>query len=92
MPILSYKFRLKPSREQTTAAADMLGDFCSLYNAGLEERINAFQSTANARHEVVWGEWTDRKGKTHEGYVGRHLANVPADKTKRVGYGSQTSA
>lgn len=41
--ILFYKYRLYPNRIQQDALADMLGDFCALYNAGLQQRIDAWQ-------------------------------------------------
>jgi putative transposase len=43
MPTLSYKYRIEPNRSQGAALVDMLRDFCSLYNAGLEQRIDAYQ-------------------------------------------------
>ena len=91
MPTLSYKYRIEPNKSQAAALSDMLADFCRLYNSGLEERINAFKTVANARHEIVWGEWTDRKGKTREGYVRRHLAKVAADKTRAITYKTQAN-
>jgi hypothetical protein len=39
----SYKYRIEPNRSQGAALVDMLRDFCSLYNAGLEQRIDAYQ-------------------------------------------------
>ena len=41
--ILSYKFRVYPNRAQQAALADMLADFCALYNAGLQQRIEAWR-------------------------------------------------
>jgi putative transposase len=43
MPTLSYKYRIEPNRTQSAALADMLADFCQLYNAGLEQRIDAWR-------------------------------------------------
>jgi putative transposase len=40
---LSYKYRVDPNKTQCAALADMLGDFCGLYNAGLQQRIEAYQ-------------------------------------------------
>ena len=40
---LSYKFRLHPSRVQAEALTGMLGAFCDLYNAGLQQRIEAYR-------------------------------------------------
>ena len=74
--LLSYKYRIEPNRTQAAALTAMLGDFCSLYNAALEERINAYRKTANARNEIAWGEYKDRRGKIKEGYIRCHLAEV----------------
>lgn len=41
--LLSFKYRLYPTRAQTTALNGMLRAFCGLYNAGLEERIDAYR-------------------------------------------------
>ena len=41
--ILSYKFRIEPSRLQAATLGEMLRDFCRLYNAGLEHRIEAYR-------------------------------------------------
>lgn len=43
MPVLSYKFLLYPTPAQVSALSDMLGAFCDLYNAGLQQRIEAYQ-------------------------------------------------
>lgn len=43
MSIRSYKFRLRPNRAQTAALDAMLRDLCSLYNAGLQQRIEAYR-------------------------------------------------
>lgn len=39
---LSYKYRLYPNRAQANALTGMLGAFCDLYNAGLQQRIEAY--------------------------------------------------
>lgn len=41
--IRTYKFRIRPSKTQAEAMNDMLGDFCALYNACLEQRIDAYR-------------------------------------------------
>jgi putative transposase len=41
--ILSYRYRIEPNKAQGFALSDMLADFCQLYNAGLEHRINAYR-------------------------------------------------
>ena len=43
MPILSYKYRIEPNKAQSAAIADMLADFCRLYNGCLEQRIDAWE-------------------------------------------------
>src|SRR5919202_1982747 len=40
---LSYKYRLYPNRAQIAALEAMLGAFCELYNAGLQQRIEAYR-------------------------------------------------
>src|SRR5215472_10890173 len=39
----SDKYRLYPTRSQAVALNAMLGAFCDLYNAGLQQRIEAYQ-------------------------------------------------
>jgi len=39
----SYKFRLYTTATQDAALTDMLGAMCDLYNAGLQQRIEAYQ-------------------------------------------------
>lgn len=41
--LLSYKYRIEPNKTQAAALAAMLGDFCKLYNAALEQRIDAYR-------------------------------------------------
>jgi len=41
--LLSYKYRLEPNRTQAMALSEMLADFCGLYNAGLQQRIEAYR-------------------------------------------------
>jgi putative transposase len=43
MPTLSYKYRIEPNKTQSAALSDMLRDFCGLYNAGLQQRIEAYR-------------------------------------------------
>lgn len=43
MQIRSYKYRLRPNRAQAAALDAMLVDFCGLYNAGLQQRIEAYR-------------------------------------------------
>src|SRR5919206_1468543 len=40
---LSYKYRLYPNRAQAAALETMLGAFCDLYNAGLQQRIEVYR-------------------------------------------------
>jgi putative transposase len=43
MALRSYKYRLRPNRAQTAALDAMLRDFCGLYNACLQQRVEAYQ-------------------------------------------------
>lgn len=43
MALRSYKFRIRPTRAQDAALAEMLWDFCGLYNACLQQRIEAYR-------------------------------------------------
>lgn len=43
MALRSYKFRICPNRAQDAALSEMLRDFCGLYNACLQQRIEAYQ-------------------------------------------------
>lgn len=43
MQVRSYKFRLRPNAAQVAALDAMLLDFCSLYNACLQQRIEAYR-------------------------------------------------
>jgi putative transposase len=41
--VRSYKYRLRPSRAQSVVLDAMLRDFCGLYNAGLQQRVEAYR-------------------------------------------------
>ena len=41
--LLSYKYRINPNRTQAAALGEMLADFCQLYNAGLQQRVEAYR-------------------------------------------------
>lgn len=41
--LLSYKFRIYPTRAQVAALDVMLGGLCDLYNAALQQRIEAYR-------------------------------------------------
>lgn len=43
MQVLSYKFRLYPSCAQAAGLEAMLGSFCDLYNACLQQRVEAYR-------------------------------------------------
>jgi putative transposase len=43
MPMLSLKFRMEPRRAQSDAVDAMFGALCDLYNAALQQRIEAYQ-------------------------------------------------
>jgi len=40
---LTYKYRVYPTKQQASQLDGMLGAFCDLYNAGLQQRIEAYQ-------------------------------------------------
>lgn len=39
----SYRYRLYPSKAQSVVLTEMLGAFCDLYNAALQQRIEAYR-------------------------------------------------
>ena len=41
--LLSYKYRIEPNRTQQATLAEMLSGFCDLYNAALQQRIEAYK-------------------------------------------------
>ena len=43
MPVRSYKYRLRPSKSQALLLDGMLLDMCGLYNACLQQRIEAYR-------------------------------------------------
>ena len=47
--ILTYKFRLLPTRAQHSALARVLEDQRQLYNAALQERIECYRKTGKGR-------------------------------------------
>jgi len=55
MAILSYKFRIEPSRTQSATLSAMMRDFCHLYNAALEHRIAAYRKgvTIKRNEQIV---------------------------------------
>ncbi|MFK5596486.1 RNA-guided endonuclease InsQ/TnpB family protein [Methylobacterium sp. HMF5984] len=46
----SYKYRLRPSRSQAMMFDEMLRDFCDLYNAALQQRIEAYRRRGISLH------------------------------------------
>jgi putative transposase len=52
MQVLTYKFRLLPTRKQHTALASILEAQRQLYNAALEERIDCYRKTGKSRAYV----------------------------------------
>lgn len=47
--ILSYKYRIEPNKTQSALLSEMLGDFCRLYNAALEHRIEAYRKGVSVK-------------------------------------------
>ena len=88
---LSYKYRIYADSKQANETDGMLGAFCDLYNAALQERIAAYRATANARHELVWGTYKDKRGKLREGYVRCHLAAVE-NQNDSITYNNQAAS
>ncbi|SFM82380.1 RNA-guided endonuclease InsQ/TnpB family protein [Methylobacterium pseudosasicola] len=43
MSIRSYKYRIRPNAQQQRLLGEMLSGFCALYNAGLQQRIEAYR-------------------------------------------------
>src|SRR4051812_9952555 len=43
VPIRSFKYRVRPNKAQASLLDEMLLDFCGLYNAGLQQRIEAYR-------------------------------------------------
>lgn len=52
MPVLSYKYRLYPTTAQGAGFEAMLGAFCDLYNAALQQRIEAYRRAGKALRYV----------------------------------------
>jgi len=46
--LLTYEYRLKPTKQQYKALSNMLSFTRNLYNSGLEERINCYQKTGKS--------------------------------------------
>ena len=49
MPVCTYKYRLFPNSTQAAGLTDMLGSFCDLYNACLQQRIERHISDEASR-------------------------------------------
>lgn len=47
--LLSYKFKIEPSKTQGAALGEMLRDFCQLYNAALEHRVEAWRKSVSVK-------------------------------------------
>lgn len=52
MQVLTYKYRLLPTRKQHEALTAILDSQRTLYNAALEERIGSYRATGNSRTYV----------------------------------------
>lgn len=52
--ILSFKYRLLPTKRQHRALERILEDQRQLYNAALEERISCYQKTGKGRAYIDW--------------------------------------
>lgn len=87
----AYRFRLYPTAEQERQFRQFSGCARAVYNAALQQRELAYRPTANARNELEWAEWTDKRGEGREGYRRRHLATVTTPKDRRLNYVSQAN-
>ena len=85
-----YVFKLYPTPAQERKLTDALRLHCTLYNAAIEERINAYRKTANARQQIVWGEFKGRRGDVLEGYIRHHLATPEKMDGSSIGYYEQS--
>jgi putative transposase len=66
--VLSYKFRIEPTKTQAALLSEMLVDFCQLYNAGLEHRILAYRKGVSIRaHEQITSLPAIRRDLPHIG-------------------------
>ncbi len=66
--ILSYRYRIEPNKTQAAALGEMLADFCELYNAGLEHRINAYAKGVSIKsHEQITSLPIIRRDLPHQG-------------------------
>ncbi len=76
--ILTFKMRVYPTRKQHERLQACLDHTRQLYNAALEEWLAAYEPTAKARKQVVWGTYTSKRGEEKEGYIFEHLADAKA--------------
>jgi putative transposase len=83
------KYVSEPTPLQEQTMGRWVGAKRFVVNAAIEERGDAWRPTGNARNEFVWGRYKDKRGDEREGYVRRHLADVPADPDRRVTWVSQ---
>ena len=51
--LLSFKYRIEPNRTQAAALGEMLADFCQLYNAGLQQRIEAYRRRGKSLYYTI---------------------------------------
>jgi putative transposase len=65
--ILSYKYRLRPTRQQHEALASILEDQRKLYNGALEHRIGAYRRGANISLYQQMNELTELRTDTDYG-------------------------
>jgi transposase len=81
--ILTYKYRLNPTKRQHRDLKAYLEQQRLLYNAALEERIEAYRKVNNAKVELVWGPYARKDGAAAEGYVRRRLSDGAAGNRRR---------
>lgn len=59
--IISYRYRIEPTRTQSALLSEMLRDFCDLYNGALEHRISEFRKRTEKEAALTPEERRDLK-------------------------------
>lgn len=65
--VLSYKFRVYPNRGQKGAMDEMLRDFCELYNAALQQRVEAWRRSGKTLNYIDQSLELKATRAAHEG-------------------------
>jgi putative transposase len=60
--IRTYKYRLRPNREQTQRLDTLFSQARKLYNASLEQRITVYQETGQSIHyPAQWAHFREKR-------------------------------